>query len=233
MNTVINALTELAISKVHFRICLILLAGFTPVSTILYLDHVYSIAAISSVVVSYSLIVVFYHCDYFERQCSHLENEVIKDPLTGAFNRRFLNEKLNECLSVFRRNSEVSSIITIDLDFFKRINDQHGHDVGDDVLRQVVRNVQGRIRHTDRLCRVGGEEFILVMPSTNANQAKIVAESLRSRISNAEFVHKQKMTVSIGASEVTSGDTLDHWLKRADLALYKAKENGRDQVAIG
>ncbi|MFC3151345.1 GGDEF domain-containing protein [Litoribrevibacter euphylliae] len=230
MNTLLNRIGEFAISKFHFRLCLLMLAGFTPVSTILYLDKVYWVAGLSSLVVSYCLIVVFYHCDYFERQCHQLASEVIKDPLTGAFNRRFLIEKLNECLSIFRRTFEVTSVISIDIDHFKSINDQHGHDVGDEVLRQLVRNIKGRIRHTDRLCRVGGEEFILVLPATNKFQSRVVAESLRERLKHSEFPNGMKVTVSMGISEIVAGDDIDSLTKRSDVALYEAKRAGRDQV---
>lgn len=230
MNTFFNRLNEFAISKLHFRLCLLLLAGFTPASTILYRDQVYWIAGISSLVVCYSLVVVFFHCDYFERQCQQLASEIIKDPLTGAFNRRFLIEKLNECLSIFRRTYEVSSVISIDIDHFKSINDKFGHDVGDEVLRRLVKSVKGRIRHTDRLCRVGGEEFILVLPATNKFQSRILAESLRDRINQAEFPNGMNVTVSMGISEIVAGDDIDSLTKRSDVALYEAKRAGRDQI---
>ncbi|GLQ30316.1 GGDEF domain-containing protein [Litoribrevibacter albus] len=230
MNTLITRFNGLLISKLHFRVCLMLLAGLTPISTILYYDQVYAVASVSSLVVSYCLVVIFYHCDYFERQCSHLAREVVKDPLTGAYNRRFLMEKLVECLSVFRRTFDVASVISIDIDHFKHINDQYGHDVGDDVLCQLVSTVRARIRHTDRLCRVGGEEFILVLPSTNKFQARVVAESLRERVKKTEFVNGLNVTVSMGVSEVKTGDTVEKLMKRSDMALYEAKRSGRDQV---
>lgn len=232
MHTVISKLYELTASKIHFRFCLLLLACVSPVSAMFVQDQAYVMASVTTAVAGYAVMVIFFHGDYLERQCSLLENEVIKDPLTGAFNRRYLMDKLNDCLSVAKRTQDTASLVAIDIDFFKRVNDQYGHDVGDTVLKQVVRTVQARIRHSDRLCRIGGEEFILVLPSTDVIQAKVLADALRLQVSEAVFTHREEVTVSLGVSQLAKADSIDQWMKRSDQALYQAKAQGRIRVAV-
>ena len=120
----------------------------------------------------------------------------------------------------------------IDIDQLKRINDSHGHEVGDAVLRQVVSAVQARKRRNDLLFRLGGEEFVLLLPGATLAQAQQIAEDLRQRLAQAELLPGEPVTVSIGVSALQPGQTAEAWVKRADAALYQAKRGGLNRVVL-
>lgn len=156
------------------------------------------------------------------------------DPLTGAFNRRALSDIAEREWARAIRHGHPLSLLTIDIDHFKRINDRFGHAVGDDVLKALVQSLQGTIRTEDCLGRVGGEEFVILFPDTNATGARAMAERLKGQL--AELCPQTggmdiPFTVSIGATEChPARETLADALKRADGALYRAKEAGRNRV---
>ncbi len=155
----------------------------------------------------------------------------IKDGLTGLYNRRFLEQKLKEEMGRYKRYSRPFSIIMLDIDHFKRINDTYGHQCGDKVLQSIASTVLSHIRKTDFLARYGGEEFCCVLPETRIEQALILAERLRKAVSKIKIKYKVKMTVSLGVAEARKGiDTPELLLKKADDALYRAKESGRNRV---
>lgn len=158
-----------------------------------------------------------------------LLEQTIKDPLTGAFNRRHMNTQLSEAVSQKRRHKTPASILMIDIDHFKRINDELGHGMGDKVLIEIVEMIVRRVRHTDKLFRIGGEEFLLFLPATGEKDAAIVAEHLCGMIADAPMLKDRKVTVSIGVSELQADETLDDWMKQTDESLYKAKNEGRDR----
>jgi two-component system cell cycle response regulator len=167
---------------------------------------------------------------------ARLEALAHTDPLTQVLNRRALMVRLTSELDRARRYDSVLSLLMIDLDHFKRINDTHGHLVGDDVLRGVAAILQAGVRSVDLVARYGGEEFVVVLPETAEAGAVAFAERLRERVAANHFVSGERlelrMTLSIGvacfpAPRVDSGDDL---LARADAALYRAKVDGRDQV---
>lgn len=152
------------------------------------------------------------------------------DPLTGLYNRRSLGEFLAaEMIRVTRYPSPMSLII-FDIDHFKSINDLFGHDVGDDVLRDIAKVIQCNIRKTDIFARWGGEEFIILSPETTGDHAENLAEKLRNAVENYDFALPKKITVSFGVAEYISGETSEQMIKRADKAMYQAKENGRNRV---
>jgi two-component system cell cycle response regulator len=128
------------------------------------------------------------------------------------------------------------SALVLDIDYFKSINDTHGHDAGDDVLRQFSMRVRKSIRGIDLACRLGGEEFVIVMPETDMAVAAVVAERLRRRVASEGFAIQQgassvDVTISIGiATLAAAGDSAASLLKRADQALYRAKRDGRNRV---
>jgi diguanylate cyclase len=153
------------------------------------------------------------------------------DPLTGAFNRRHLERCLAETIERQRRTSAPASLLLIDIDHFKRINDDFGHAAGDGVLRAVVELIQGRSRRLDLLFRIGGEEFMLLLPDTRESAAAILAEDLRASIDASRPIEAARVSVSIGVSELRPGETMDSWMKHADEALYAAKNAGRNRVA--
>jgi diguanylate cyclase (GGDEF)-like protein len=157
--------------------------------------------------------------------------QTITDPLTGAFNRRHLDAQLGAHADAGQAGA-VNALLVIDIDHFKRINDTHGHDVGDDVLRKVVTAVSTRKRRSDLLFRMGGEEFVLLLPGANLEQAQKIAEELRLRLAHAELLPGVAVTVSIGVSALRKGQTADAWIKSADAALYKAKRSGRNRVVL-
>ena len=163
---------------------------------------------------------------------SELEAQAVTDPLTGAYNRRALDRFLDEAVERRRRHGVTSSILAIDLDHFKAVNDRFGHNVGDLVLRNVVTVVQQRVRRLDLLFRTGGEEFLVLLPHTPLDRAALVAESLRTAIAGAAAHGDHRVTVSVGVAEVDPAETREQWVQRGDGALYQAKNAGRDCVAL-
>ena len=163
-----------------------------------------------------------------------LKQVATTDKLTGAFNR--LKWEENQALEVERvkRSQDELSLIFFDIDFFKKVNDTFGHDVGDLVLIEVVQKTKGNIRQTDSLYRTGGEEFIILTPNTDQEQAGILANKVRQAIEKHDFETVGRVTVSLGCAQFDkkNEDSTEQMLKRADQALYRAKEGGRNQVII-
>jgi diguanylate cyclase (GGDEF)-like protein len=154
------------------------------------------------------------------------------DALTGINNRRFLETRLKEECERHSRYSRSLSVLMIDIDFFKKVNDSHGHQAGDLVLKNVASKAASNIRKTDLLARYGGEEFCCLLPETDCFAAEIVAENLRVHIEELEnhFHHNPiKVTISLGISSLGPEDCPETLLKRADDALYQAKRNGRNR----
>jgi len=160
----------------------------------------------------------------------------ITDGLTGLFNRRYMENHLSTLVDQSAARGKPIAVMVLDIDFFKSINDSHGHDAGDDVLREFAIRVRKCIRNIDLACRYGGEEFVLVMPETDKAVATMVAERLRRRIAGEPFAIQQgakslEVTISIGIAAATGAtDTAAAILKRADTALYQAKRDGRNRV---
>jgi len=155
-----------------------------------------------------------------------------KDALTGIYNRRFLESRLKDECDRQRRHAQQLSLIMIDIDFFKNVNDSYGHQCGDMVLQSVAAKAASIIRSTDFIARYGGEEFCCLLPETNAAAAEIVAENLRKHIEEMENSFENnvvKVTISLGISSFVSEDSPDSLLKRADDALYQAKHSGRNR----
>ena len=152
------------------------------------------------------------------------------DPLTGCLNRSQLADILNNQIQLRERYERVSSLVLLDLDFFKTINDQWGHQTGDKVLKEMATRLRKRLRESDQLFRIGGEEFMIVLPETRQRDADILAHQLLASISARPFLNDIKLTASASVAEVSRGETWSVWLNRADQALYQAKSKGRDQV---
>ena len=123
-------------------------------------------------------------------------------------------------------------MLLTDLDFFKQVNDRYGHLVGDDVLRIAGQKMSGAVRRYDHIGRFGGEEFLAVLPDCTAERARLVAERVRQSIGNQPIVDQLQVTVSIGVSQWRSGQDIHDLLHSADLALYRAKHNGRNRVEV-
>lgn len=166
-----------------------------------------------------------------------LQQESIRDPLTGLFNRRYLEESLQRELCRVQRAKQPLGIIMIDVDHFKRFNDDYSHEAGDAVLRVVGEFVQQSIRNSDIACRYGGEELTLILPDANLTQTQGRAEQIRQGIKQLVVKHQgkhlPKITASFGvATYPEHGKNLSQLLSKADMALYQAKEQGRDCVIL-
>lgn len=155
-----------------------------------------------------------------------------RDPLTGAGNRRSLQERLQEVIAIKERQKENVSVVVVDLDHFKIVNDTFGHGVGDEVLMRIAEIIRARIRITDGLYRLGGDEFAVVLMSANLTIASRFAEQIRKLILDANLLPQHRITVSLGAAELQPRETAESLMERADVALYEAKHNGRNQTKI-
>jgi diguanylate cyclase (GGDEF)-like protein len=161
------------------------------------------------------------------------QEQAIRDELTGAFNRRHMIERLNDDIARARRYRSPLSIAVLDIDFFKRINDTHGHPAGDAVLRSVSSFVPSLLRAMDVFARFGGEEFMVLLPETDLRGARGLAERVRVGVSHLVIEGLPpdfRITLSAGVSEFIVDEPMDAWLKRTDIALYRAKEGGRNRV---
>lgn len=152
------------------------------------------------------------------------------DPLTGCLNRSQLADVLNSQIQMRERYDRVSSLILLDLDYFKMINDQWGHLAGDKVLKEMALRLRNRLRENDQLFRIGGEEFMIVLPETTQQEGNLLAHQLLTSISARPFLEDIRITASASIAEVSKGETWSVWLNRADQALYDAKSRGRNQV---
>lgn len=162
-----------------------------------------------------------------------LIRQALTDPLTGAFNRRRMEQTLEQMVEQGKRRALNNVMLMIDIDHFKAINDRLGHEAGDQVLRQIVAVMNGRKRIVDMLFRIGGEEFIILLLDTNVADAFAVADSLRLLVEQTPMLKDQKVTVSVGICAQRTGQSADEWLRCADTALYRAKRNGRNRVEFG
>ena len=166
------------------------------------------------------------------RQREQLIRLATKDPLTGAGNRRALDDKLSEIVNAFKRSGASASMLLLDLDHFKKVNDVHGHAVGDQILKRITEIINLRIRVTDSLYRVGGEEFVVVLEGQLLERAAHLSEQLRTLVEANELVPDQPVTISVGVAEIGRDETANDWLHRADEALYRAKRGGRNSTEV-
>lgn len=147
--------------------------------------------------------------------------------MTGLFNRRGLASAL-EYIQQMKLNF---SVIALDIDHFKKINDTHGHDVGDEVIKQLAQQIRAGSRESDILCRNGGEEFLMVLPGTSLEVATLIAERLRQSVEEMQIPQASKITISLGVAAGGHGkNQVERVLKKADEALYRAKQEGRNRV---
>ena len=165
-------------------------------------------------------------------QSRRLRTMADTDPLTGAYNRRFFQIQTHMAFEQWQRNKRPASILLMDVDFFKRINDKRGHAVGDKALQGLVDTITRRVRKVDTVCRYGGEEFAVLLPETNAEGAVHVAEEIRAIVEAAPLVESDSITISIGVCDVVDVQDMDHWINLADAALYLAKTKGRNRVEL-
>jgi diguanylate cyclase (GGDEF)-like protein len=162
-----------------------------------------------------------------------LQTYATQDPLTQLDNRRAMNMEMQKCIEDLARSNTPASIIILDLDYFKAINDSFGHKHGDTLLIKTADILRLRLRKTDRVFRYGGEEFVLLARNTNLEAAQVIAENLRNQmqITLGSPPHTA-ITASFGCAQLHANELSDQWFERADKALYQAKEKGRNQVAV-
>ncbi len=166
-----------------------------------------------------------------------LEEELTKrattDSLTQAYNRSEYDEIVQREMHRCKRYNTLLSLLVLDIDHFKKINDAHGHLAGDNVLKEVVNIIRENIRGSDYLTRWGGEEFIVLLPETGVEKAEALADRIKDSIENHQFNGLGKVTVSLGVTQYREDDSGEELMKRADEAMYRAKAGGRNRVEVG
>jgi diguanylate cyclase (GGDEF)-like protein/PAS domain S-box-containing protein len=163
---------------------------------------------------------------------AELKRLAITDSLTGISNRRHFEEEVTLEMARAQRYAQPLSLLLLDIDHFKAINDQYGHLTGDRVLIELSQRIGSRLRSMDRLARWGGEEFVVLMPYCDAAAAVLVAEDLRKLCAEQPFPEVGTIRASFGVAELKPGEKTEEWFKRVDVALYEAKSGGRDAVRL-
>jgi diguanylate cyclase len=165
-------------------------------------------------------------------QRQHLAFLAERDPLTGIGNRRALNASLEDVIVRQHTKPVTASLVVLDLDHFKDVNDTYGHTIGDKILIRVTELVNTKIRVTDDLYRYGGEEFVVIAMGAPREAANKLAEQLRVEVEASDLLPERPVTISLGVAELKQGESYDNWLHRADSALYQAKRAGRNRVCL-
>lgn len=168
-----------------------------------------------------------------EVQRLQLETAAAIDALTGAQNRRVLDDELQIAVQRFARDGTAAAVLMLDLDHFKSVNDRYGHAVGDQVLVDFSAIVRASTRRVDRFFRYGGEEFVLLLSPASSQSMRAIADKLLARVGSELRCRGEPVTVSIGASALRPGDDARTWMARADACLYRAKQLGRNRAEIG
>jgi len=165
---------------------------------------------------------------------SILYEAATKDEKTGLYNSRFFNNVLEMEIEKVQRGKQKLSLMAIDIDFFKKVNDLYGHIKADELLMRLAKVIQGQIRKYDIAARFGGEEFFILLPETPLSRTSKLAERLRKKIKSDAVLAKHSITISIGVTEFKTKDTKKSFLSRVDKALYSAKKQGRDRfISLG
>lgn len=241
-----NALIELQVAGSYwsylcvFAIYFILPFRYTKYANAIFLMAVISAAWISlehpifirfSVVLIGASIFIFISKRETTKAYELAEKQALTDSLTGLLNRVTMPESLETAILKCRKNGKKSTLCLIDIDHFKAINDTYGHEAGDRVLVSLSASIVKLISRKDTLFRIGGEEFLILMNNTDLNEGSKTADALRAVVEDLSLLEDHQVTISIGVSEVEDDFDWKQWMKRSDENLYKAKENGRNQVA--
>lgn len=195
-------------------------------------EYIHSIA----IFVIISLVIPLFYGRRLIAQHETLHTQISRmaaeDSLTGLYNRRKINELIQHEIERSERYKKGFSVIIIDIDYFKRVNDRHGHLAGDELLKIFAQILKDTIRHTDKVGRWGGEEFVVLCPETNLEGATSLANKIRQKINSATFNNYGQQTASFGITCYQQGDTMDSMISHADEALYAAKNAGRNRVEV-
>jgi diguanylate cyclase len=174
--------------------------------------------------------------DLIKKQLAEADKTSKQDHLTGAFNRRSFDEATKQQIQIYNLSNASVSMIVMDIDFFKKINDTHGHDIGDFVLKECVRLLHETFNHEgDMVARIGGEEFAVILPNHAVEHAVKRAETAMARIRKEVFITGDKelrFTMSMGIAQLQDDESSDQWMKRADQALYESKHGGRNKFTL-
>ena len=231
-----RALTKnLGYSIMAFAFMIFVIAGFVELVYLFKNDLLlaYSIASASTVNGFMLIVVGFLSINLIDEQ-KYFNSLALTDALTGMNNRRGLDYLLQTIIPTYNRNEKCFSVVTIDIDFFKKVNDTYGHDTGDVVLKKFANLIKNNHRNNDISCRFGGEEFLIVLPDTNKEDAIILSEKIREVIENTEIEIQGKslsVTASFGVATSCKIINMDELYKDSDKALYIAKYSGRNKVA--
>lgn len=186
--------------------------------------------SITKIEKTHHIIVTFTEITDLTQRVDTFKDKAFKDELTKIYNRAYFNEKLTQEIQKVKKDKKHLSLVFFDIDKFKNFNDTYGHQIGDMILYQLATLIGKHIRKSDILARWGGEEFILILPDSSLDAALRVAENLRIIVQNYIFQDNLQVTCSFGVAQYSQEENSDNFLKRADDALYKAKENGRNRV---
>lgn len=173
-----------------------------------------------------------------QRDLDQVRKEALTDSLTNLSNRKAFDAEIRKIAKESAENGETFSLVMMDIDYFKSFNDSYGHQVGDQVLRLVARTLVEGVKGKDMAARFGGEEFALILPETNSQGALKVADNLRKAVAGKEVINRNtgdklgRITMSGGVAQFIPGESIEDLIERADAALYTAKHNGRNQIAI-
>ncbi len=179
-----------------------------------------------------TIVFIYYSSRALRKQHEQLMSMASQDYLTQTGNRRAFNAKAEICIRQRNKQDFHSVLILFDMDHFKRLNDTHGHVVGDAVLKDVTNIVTHCLRSTDRLFRLGGEEFAIIVQNAMLKDAVAISEKIRETLVSKRNIDLPPYTVSFGVAALNKNETVNSWMERTDLALYQSKQNGRDQVSI-
>ena len=173
-----------------------------------------------------------------KEEMEQIRKEAFTDTLTGIANRKKFDLEIVRLVAEARSEITPLSMIFIDIDHFKSFNDTFGHQIGDQVLRLVARSLKDSLKGQDFSCRYGGEEFVIILPQTPVNGAMKIADILREKIRSKDIKNRStgetlsRISISCGVAQLKNEEEIDHWVERADRALYKAKQEGRNRVVM-
>lgn len=204
------------------------LAFFVSMSTVMVLMLEPPVSTRGVTALGLTILITNIFLRMIEKLQKRLTEQSAIDPLTGALNRREIDSILLDAIARKTRWGTPASILVLDIDEFKSVNDTYGHAAGDQVLRDLTSLITRRSRIVDRLFRMGGDEFMVYLPDTTSDGARRLAEDVREFVAEAYFVEDRSITVSIGIVELEAGEDVDEWIKRGDQALYAAKQGGRN-----